>query len=85
MNATDARALLVRLLRPIAPEVDLDAIDPSMPLQEAVDLDSMDFLNLLTALAEETGIDVPERDYGLLSTIDGFVTYVSRAQAARAR
>ena len=42
----------------------------------------MDFLNLLTALDEETGIDVPERDYGLLSTIDGFISYVSHAQAA---
>jgi acyl carrier protein len=42
----------------------------------------MDFLNLVTALHEETGIDVPERDYPLVATIDGFVTYVAAADAA---
>lgn len=62
-----------------APEVKLDEADPEAPLQEATDLDSMDFLNLVTALHEETGIDVPERDYPLLSTVSGFVAYVAEA------
>lgn len=77
MNAEDARNLLERLLHQIAPEVDLDSIDPEEELGDAVDLDSMDFLTLMTALADETGIDVPERDYPSLSTVAGFVDYVS--------
>ena len=76
MNTTEARQLLERLIGRIAPEVELDGIDPAEPLQDEADLDSMDFLNLVTALHEETGIDVPERDYRLISTIDGFVLYV---------
>jgi acyl carrier protein len=79
VNDEDARALLGRLLHQIAPEVDLDAVDVHAPLQEVVDLDSMDFLNLVTALEQETGIDVPERDYPSLSTIDGFVAYLVAA------
>lgn len=79
MNTGDARALMARLLSRIAPEVDLDEIDPVAPLQEALDLDSMDFLNLVTALHEETGIDVPERDYPSLSSVTGFVAYVAAA------
>lgn len=79
MNADDARALLGRLLHRIAPEVDLDEVDPDASLQESLDLDSMDFLNLVTALHDETGIDVPERDYPSLSTIAGFVAYVGEA------
>lgn len=79
MNPTDARDLLERLLRRIAPEIDLAAADPSAPLQESFDLDSMDFLNLMTALHDETGIDVPERDYPRLSSIEGFVGYVTSA------
>ena len=55
---------------------------PDAPLQEAIDLDSMDFLNLVTALHEETGIDVPERDYPSLSTVAGFVAYMAAATAA---
>jgi acyl carrier protein len=76
MNTTAARTVLVDLLRRVAPEVDLDDVDPDVDLQDAADLDSMDFLNLVTALHETTGIDVPERDYPALATVSGFVDYV---------
>ncbi|HEX4868815.1 MAG TPA: acyl carrier protein [Acidimicrobiales bacterium] len=79
MNTDDARGLLARLLHRIAPEVDLDDVDPDAPLQEAMDLDSMDFLNLVTALHEQAGIEVPERDYPALGTVSGFVAYVEAA------
>jgi acyl carrier protein len=81
VNTDDARALIARLLHRIAPEVDLDDADPDAPLQEAVDLDSMDFLNLVTGVHEETGIDIPERDYPLVSSLSGFVTYLASAPA----
>jgi acyl carrier protein len=76
VNHDDARALLAKLLHRIAPEVELDEVDPAAPLQDAMDLDSMDFLNLMTALHEATGLDVPERDYPALSTVDRFVDYL---------
>ncbi len=79
LTPADARALLANLLGRIAPEVDLDQIDPEAALQEAAELDSMDFVNLVTALHEATGIDVPERDYPRLATVDGFVAYVAAA------
>lgn len=85
MNPTEARSLLERLLRGIAPEVDLDGVDPAAALQDVVELDSMDLLNLMTALAEETGIDVPERDYPALASIDGFVAYVAAASRRATR
>jgi acyl carrier protein len=85
MTPNDARALLARLLHGVAPEIDLDQIDPAEPLQEAAELDSMDFLNLVTALYDETGIDVPERDYPLIATIDGFVAYIAATSPTEAR
>jgi acyl carrier protein len=85
MTPDDARALLARLFHGVAPEIDLDQIDPAEALQEAAELDSMDFLNLVTALYDETGIDVPERDYPLIATIDGFVAYVTAASAKEPR
>jgi acyl carrier protein len=72
----DAITLLARLLRPIAPDVDMGALDPAASLTDEADLDSIDFLNLVTALDEETGIEVPERDYPLVRTVDGFASYV---------
>ena len=83
MNADEARTLLSRLLLGIAPEVDLADADPHALLQEALDLDSMDFLNLVTALQNETGIDVPERDYPRLATIEGFVAYITAAPGGK--
>jgi acyl carrier protein len=85
MTPTDACALLARLLRGIAPEIDLDEIAPTTLLTEAAELDSMDYLNLINALYDETGIDVPERDYPLLATIDGFVAYVTAAVPTETR
>jgi acyl carrier protein len=76
MTPDGARSLLAGLLHQIAPEVDLDDVDSDADLQEEVDLDSMDFLNLVTALHDATGLDVPERDYPSLSTVNGFVAYV---------
>jgi len=59
--------------------VDVAGVYPDALVQEELDLDSMDFLNLVTALHEETGIDVPKRDYPKLATIGGFVAYVAAA------
>lgn len=63
-------------LNNIAPEVDLATIDPTADLREAVDIDSMDFLNLVTALHHRTGIDIPEIDYPRLVTLSGIISYL---------
>jgi acyl carrier protein len=60
----------------IAPEVDLATVDPAADLREAIDIDSMDFLNLLTALHRRTGIEIPEIDYPKLVTLSGTVAYL---------
>jgi acyl carrier protein len=48
-------------------------------LQEALDLDSIDFLNFVVGLHEATGLEIPERDYPLLSTVEGCLTYLTSA------
>jgi acyl carrier protein len=78
----DPYALLERLLHGIAPEVDLGQVDGAEPLHDAADLDSMDFLSLMAALYAETGIEVPERDYPRVASVDGFVAYVRAAETA---
>jgi acyl carrier protein len=74
--------LLTRLLRDLGVELDLAAVNRNGLLQDELDLDSMDFLNLMTALFTATGIDVPERDYPKLATVDGFADYVGNRLAA---
>jgi acyl carrier protein len=82
MTSDEATALLASTLHGIAPEVDLDNVDPDLPFQEAADIDSMDFLNLVTAIHERTGIEIPFRDYPRLSTVKLFVSYLMSASGS---
>ena len=77
MNHESALAIVRAALHEIAPEVDLDALPEDSELHVDLDLDSMDFLNLVTALHERTGLDIPERDYPLLATIGGLTDYLA--------
>jgi acyl carrier protein len=77
MNADDARTLVAEVLARIAPEVDLADIDPGEPMQPALDLDSIDFLNLMTGLHDRTGLEIAESDYPALATLDGCITYLT--------
>ncbi len=75
MSTTDIRAAIKEELSNIAPEMDLAAIDPSADLREALDIDSMDFLNFITAMHRRLGVNVPEVDYPKLFTLDGAAAY----------
>lgn len=75
MSTTDIRAAIKEELSNIAPEMDLATIDPSADLREALDIDSMDFLNFITAMHRRLGVNVPEVDYPKLFTLDGAVAY----------
>lgn len=76
---TDEEALEVirAVLHEVAPEADLDLVDPDEALQEALDLDSIDFLNFAEGIHERTGLEVPERDYPELATVKGCVAYLT--------
>ena len=60
----------------IAPEIDLATIDPAADLREALDIDSMDFLNFITAIHHRLGVDIPELDYPKLVTLAGAIGYL---------
>ena len=73
---TDIRSILREELARIAPEIAFETLDPAVDLREQVDLDSMDFLNLVTALHQRLAVDIPERDAAELTTIDAIVAYL---------
>ena len=75
MSETDIRKVVQEELNNIAPEVDLATVDPTADLREAIDIDPIDFMNLVTALHHRTGIEIPEIDYPKLATLSGIVAY----------
>lgn len=78
MTATEIKSMICDILSGIAPEADLSAVADDEDLREALDLDSMDFLNFVIALHERTGVDIPEADYPRLRTLDGAIAYLER-------
>ncbi len=75
MSDIDIQKIVQEELNNIAPEVDMATVDPAADLREALDIDSMDFLNFITAIHHRLGLDIPELDYPKLVTIDGAVNY----------
>ena len=82
MNDTDLKKIVMEAILEIAPEADFEALDPDDGLREQLDLDSMDFLNVVIGLHEALGIDIPEADYPRLFTLTSAIDYLREMQAA---
>ena len=82
MTNDEATALLAATLHEIAPEVDLRTVDPDRPFQEVANIDSVDFLRLVTTIHDRAGIEIPFRDYPQLATLKLFVAYLMAASSA---
>ena len=81
MTESELRGAVLASLGEIAPEADPATLNPATPIADQLEIDSMDFLDFMVALSERTGVEVPERDYADLASVDGCVAYL----AARAR
>lgn len=66
-----------KVLGKIAPEADLNKLDPNENLREALDIDSFDFLQFIIRLHESLGIEIPESDYLQLTTLKGILRYLA--------
>ena len=78
MTESEAKSLIENIIGGIAPEADFATLAGDEDMREALDLDSMDFMNFVVALHEHSGIDIPEADYPLLHTLAGATAYLLR-------
>jgi len=76
MDRAEIRKVMQEELNNIAPEIDMASVDPAADLREALDIDSMDFLNFVTTIHHRLGLDIPEVDYPKLVTLDGAIAYI---------
>jgi acyl carrier protein len=81
LDDTRLRAQVIGILRRIAPELDEAALSDDRPLRRQVDLDSMDWLNLLVGISRELAVDIPEADYGRLVTLADLIGYLKQRRA----
>ena len=83
MTRTQIRAKVTAILRRFVPDFDPKAVTPDASLRQALAADSMDVLNLVVAIHDELGVDIPEADYGKIDTLDNCLDYLATAIATR--
>ncbi|HKD38131.1 MAG TPA: acyl carrier protein [Pirellulales bacterium] len=76
MSPAEIRAKVIEILADILPDDDLSQLKDDVPLREQVELDSMDFLDIVMELRKRYRIQIPEDDYIHLATLSGTVKYL---------
>lgn len=76
------RDTILLRLGEVAPETAEANLGPDVDVREALSLDDTDFWAFVTAVGDELGVDIPERDHEAFRTIAGGVAYLTRTAAA---
>jgi len=76
MTRDEIGQAIVDIITDIVPDEDCSDLDPAEKLRDQLDLDSMDFLDIVMELRKQYGVEVPEADYPRLETLDSCVEYL---------
>lgn len=78
MSADQIRQVILNILSRIAPDNDLAGLNDDVPFREQMELDSMDFLDIVMELRKLYRVQIPEEDYPFLNTMASTVNYLLR-------
>ena len=76
MTRDEVRQVIISILKDIAPDEDVNSIEDDVVLREQIDLDSMDFLDIVMELRKRFNIEVPESDYQELVSMASCIQYL---------
>jgi acyl carrier protein len=83
MTIEEIKNVVLEIIQDIDDEADLENLNPDEALRDQLDLDSMDFLDIVMELRKRYKIQIPEADYPELATLDSCINYLMpRLQAA---
>ena len=77
MTPADIKDEILDILENIAPDEDLSELKDDVPFRDQLELDSMDFLDIVMELRKRHRVQVPEEDYGQLASMQSTVTYLT--------
>jgi len=75
MTKEEITDVVIQQILEIAPDIEEADIEPEENLQSSLEIDSFDFLKILTAMNEQLGVEVPEVDYYKVDTLEHMVNY----------
>ena len=76
MTPAEIRDEILDILEDISPDEDLDNLDDDQAFRDQLELDSMDFLDIVMELRKRHRVQIPEEDYGNLASMSSTVTYL---------
>jgi len=77
MTQEEIRQAVLAILADIAPDEDLGTLDPDAPFRDQLDMDSMDFLDIVLELRKRYRVQIPEQDYPALASMVSTVAYLT--------
>jgi len=77
MGNQDVRKLILEIIAAVAPDADLSDVKDDVRLRDQLDLDSMDFLDIVMELRKRHKIEVPKEEYTKLATLKSCVEYLA--------
>jgi acyl carrier protein len=77
MTAGEIKEVILDILEGIAPDEDLSVLVDDVPLREQLELDSMDFLDIVMELRKRYRVQIPEEDYAALATLQSTIDYLA--------
>jgi acyl carrier protein len=77
MTPAEIRGEVLEILADIAPDEDLGELTDDVAFREQLELDSMDFLDIVMELRKRHRVQIPEEDYGELASMASTVTYLT--------
>lgn len=81
METKDIRQLVLSTIESISPGSDVHAIAPDRPVRQQIDLDSLDWLNLIAGWRDALSVEIPPSDHERLTTLDAIVDYLASRRA----
>ena len=76
MKAEEIRTMIIEVIHEIVPDEDLSNLKGDIRIRDQIEMDSMDFLDVIMELRKRYNVVVPEDDYMELSTLDSSVAYL---------
>jgi len=76
MTTADIKEAILDILEGIAPDEDLSNLKDDVPFREQLELDSMDFLDIVMELRKRYRVQIPEDDYVELRSMQSTVAYL---------
>ncbi|MBC8208358.1 MAG: acyl carrier protein [Desulfobulbaceae bacterium] len=76
MTRDQIKDLVLDIIADIDDEADFETLVSDQPLRDQLDLDSMDFLDIVMELRKRHQLQIPEEDYPQLASLDSCVNYL---------